>query len=120
MKCIDPNQLHLLAKEKYASILTIMLNKCSEENGDTCSGTREEIDSYFNRLTIAYLYNDNYLEYSDINNPHRFQMTGGTLKASNVLDYQQYRIKLSKLESYNSYLLKQEATVSYFTSDFIK
>ena len=68
-------------------MFTIMLNKCSEENGVTCSGTKEEIDTYFNGLTIGYLYNDNYLEYSDISSPHRFESTGGTLRVSNSLDY---------------------------------
>ena len=98
----------------------IALDKCSEENGDTCSGTKEEIDAYFDTLSIATFYNDNYLEYSDINNPFRAFFTGGFLKVASSLEFASYKIKLSKLESYNSYLLKNEATVSYFTDGFEK
>ena len=46
------------------------LDKCSEERGETCLGTPEEIDEYFTNIVgIGITANSNYVKNEDIDDP---------------------------------------------------
>ena len=40
-------------------------------NGDLCAGSEDEIEAYFNDISLIMYYSENYLEYDDIENPIR-------------------------------------------------